>query len=175
MTELKNNLFENITDTPKEHYTFNFSSEEIAPVEKKYMGILIKRMIVSIVASMILIICGILSHTVIIGIAAGILFISLVSHIKSISAYKKIYAKSRDKYPRTVYDYTLYDNFLVIWISSDTSIRQTKVLYTDIKKAQIIADLVVLEIEGQLFLMRKSELAKDSFFLKACMLLSKNK
>ena len=42
MLQLKNNIFENIETTPKEHYTFQFDPSAIVPVEKKYIGLMKK-------------------------------------------------------------------------------------------------------------------------------------
>ena len=166
--ELKNNIFENIEATPKEHYTFQFDPSAIVPVEKKYIGLMKKRMLGSIIAGLILIICGVFSGRGLLGFGIGVLFISLVGHFKGISAYKKLYAKSKGKYDKTVYDYTLYDNFLIVWISSDDAIRQIKVKLNEIKKAQVVADFLVIEIDGQIFLMKKDELVENSYFLTIC-------
>jgi hypothetical protein len=168
MPELKNNIFENIEDTPKEHYTFQFDPSTIAPVEKKYIGLLKKRMLGSIISGLLLVLGGVFSDRAILGFGIGVLFISIVGHIKGISAYKKLYAKSRDRYAKTLYDYSLYDNFLIVWISSDDAIRQIKVKLDEIKKAQVVADFIVMEIDGQLFLMKKDEVVENSYFLTIC-------
>ena len=94
MLQLKNNIFENIETTPKEHYTFQFDPSAIVPVEKKYIGLMKKRMLGSIIAGLLLIIIGIFSDRAFLGFGVGVLFISVVGHIKGISAYKKLYAKS---------------------------------------------------------------------------------
>ena len=166
--ELKNNIFENIEATPKEHYTFQFDPSAIVPVEKKYIGLMKKRMLGSIIASIILVIAGVFSDRAFLGFGIGVLFISVVGHIKGITAYKKLYAKSNDRYAKTLYDYTLYDNFLIVWISSEDAIRQIKVKLDEIKKAQVIADILVMEIDGQLFLMKKDKLVENSYFLSIC-------
>ena len=168
MLQLKNNIFENIEATPKEHYTFQFDPSAIVPVEKKYIGLLKKRMVGSIIAGLLLIIIGIFSDRVFFGFGAGALFISMVGHIRGISTYKKLCAKSRDRYNKTLYDYTLYEDFLIVWISSDDAIRQIKVRPDEIKKAQVIADVLVMEIDGQLFLVKKDELIDNSYFLSIC-------
>ena len=67
-----------------------------------------------------------------------------------------------------MYDYTLYDEFLIVWISSDDAVRQIKVRLDEIKKSQVIADVIVMEIDGQLFLMKKDELVENSYFLTVC-------
>ena len=66
------------------------------------------------------------------------------------------------------YGYTLYDDFLIGWMSSDDGIRQIKVRLDEIKKAQVIADILVMEIDGQLFLMKKDKLVENSYFLSIC-------
>ena len=168
MLELKNNIFENIQDAPKEHYTFQFDPNLIVPVEKKYIGFMKKRMLISILAGLFLVIVGIFSDRVFLGFAGGLLLMSLVVHLKSLSAYKKLFAERRGRYDKTLYDYTLYEDFLIVWISSDDRIRQLKVKLDDIKKAQMIQDFVVMEIDGQLFLMKKDELVDHSYFLSIC-------
>ena len=168
MLELKNNIFENIEATPKEHYTFQFDASAIVLVERKYIGIMKKRMLGSVIAGIIMIICGVFSDRSFLGFGIGVLFISVVGHIKGISAYKKLYAKIKDRYTKTLFDYTLYDNFLIVWISSEDAIRQIKVKFDEIKKAQVISDILVMEIDGQLFLMKKDELVENSYFLTVC-------
>ena len=168
MLELKNNIFENIEDSPKEHYTFQFDPSAIATVENKYIGLMKKRMLCSVLGGLLLIIIGILWGRTLLGFGVGALFISVVGHIKWISAYKKLYAKNRDRYKKTLYDYTLYDQYLIVWISSDDSIRQLKVKLDEIKKAQIVKDLIVMEINEQLFLIKKDELIDNSYFLSIC-------
>ena len=168
MLELRNNIFENIEDPPKEHYTFQFDSDEVAPVEKKYMGLIKKRMLIFVIAQLVPGIYGVFLDRILIGFAIGGLFIGLVWHIKGILARKKLYAKSIERYKKTVYDYTLYEGFLVIWISSDDSIRQLKVNLNEIKKVHTAGDLLVMEIDNQLFLMKKKELIQNSYFLTVC-------
>ena len=127
-----------------------------------------KRMLGSIIVGLLLIVIGIFSDRVLVGFGVGTLYISVIVHIKGISTYKKLYAKSKDRHTKTLYDYTLYDDFLIVWISSDDRIRQMKVRLDEIKKVQVIADLIVMEIDGQLFLMKKDELVENSYFLTVC-------
>ena len=98
----------------------------------------------------------------------GMLCVWGVIHISSIVNAKKLYAKRKESYPNTLYDYTLYDGFLIVWISSDDSIRQRKFYLQEIKKARIIKNLVVLEIENELYLLKKDQLTEDSYFLNLC-------
>ena len=119
MPQLKNNIFEDIQDTPKEHYTFSFDRDSVVPVYKKYMGSMKKRMVGSIISGLILIIIGILSKgNIITGFGIGGLLISVTGHIKVISSYKKLFTKRMDMMcGKSIYDYTLYEDFLIVWIS----------------------------------------------------------
>lgn len=168
MPELKSNIFENIDAIPKEHYTFQLDASAIAPVEKKYVGLMIKRMIFALTPALVLLVLELLWNYDFGGFALGVLLVSAVEHIRAISAYKKLYETQKDTYANTLYDYTLYDGFLIIWISSEDGIRQKKVKLVDIKKAQIIEGVVAMEISGELFLMRKEELIQNSYFLTIC-------
>jgi hypothetical protein len=171
MPELRSNLFEHIDATPKEHYTFQIDASALVPVEKKYVGRMTKRMIFALTPGLLLLILDLLwnyGFGGFGGFAIGVLFVSAVGHIKMISAYKKLCEKRNEACASTLYDYTLYDGFMIIWISSEDGIRQKKVKLGNIKKAQIIADVVVLEIDGELFLLKKEELEQGSYFLAIC-------
>lgn len=168
MYELKNSLFDNIQETPMEHYTFEIPSENLRPVEKKFLWKLKKPMLVSIVACLFIILAGIFSGGFVIGLGVASLLINLVSYIKSKLTYKKLYAKRGEEYAHTVFDYTLYKNFLIIWISSPKSIKQLKVELCDIKNASIAGDYVALEIDGLLYLLPKDQLIENSYFSIIC-------
>ena len=93
MYELKNSLFDNIQETPMEHYTFEIPPESLRPVEKKFLWKLKKPMLVSIVACLFIILTGIFSGDFVIGLGVGSLLTNLGSYIKSTLTYKKLYAK----------------------------------------------------------------------------------
>ncbi len=168
MLKLKSNLFEGIEEDPKEHYTFQFDPDMIVPMEKQYAVPIKIRMLISVLSSMVLVIVGIFTDRAIVGFGIGVLLISVVGHLKGLSAYKRYYAKNKEKYAHTLYDYTLYDRFLIVWISSENAFRQIKVGLDEIKKVRILADTLVMEIDGQLFLMKKDELVEQSYFLTIC-------
>lgn len=168
MLKLKNDIFEDITAAPKEHYTFNFGGDELTPVEKKYINRLKIRGLIVTAAILALLLDGIFFTEDMIWFSLGMLYVWEVLHIGTIIRTKKMYEKRRASFSNTLYDYTLYDSFLIVWISSDDSIRQRKILLHEIKKARIIKNLVVLEIENELYLMRKNELVENSYFLSIC-------
>ncbi len=168
MLQLRNDIFENITAIPKEHYTFNFAVDEFELLEKKYVNKAKIRGAIPYVPMLILLVQGILFIEDMVWIALGMIYVWAVLHISSIVRIKKLYAKHKQTWLNTLYDYTLYDGFLIVWISSDDSIRQRKFYLQEIKKARIIKNLVVLEIENELYLLKKDQLTEDSYFLNLC-------
>ena len=168
MPKLKNDIFEDITAAPKEHYTFNFGGDELTPVEKKYINRLKICGLIVTAAILVLLLDGIFFIEDMIWLSLGMLYVWEVLLVGTIIRTKKMYEKRRASFSKTLYDYTLYDSFLIVWISSDDSIRQRRILLHEIKKARIIKNLVVLEIENELYLMRKNELVENSYFLSIC-------
>ncbi len=168
MPEFKKDLFADIFDEPKEHYTFEFNDKYLPPVEKKYLSALKKRMFIYIIPSVIIILIG-LKSPFILGFGIGLLLLGVTVHVKTILATKKNYAKVREKYSKTIlFDYTLYSDCLIVSVFGDTAIRQLKAGLHEIKNVHILADTVILEIDGQLFLMKKDELIENSYFLMRC-------
>ncbi len=165
MPRLTKDLFEDITAQPKEHYSFIFTEDEIAFVEKKYMGALLFKMGLFIFCCALLFTCGIILSGYVVAFALGMAFIGITSYIKIILAYKKSYAEARQRYPKTVFDYTLYDCFMIVWISSDTSVKQMKFGLEKVKSVMTAGKFLTLEIDGQIYLLRSDELIDDSYFL----------
>ncbi len=166
--EPKKDIFEDIQAEPREHYTFQIDPASMEPVEKKYIGKLIKRMIIGILCGVILLLYGFVSEFFL-GVGfASVLFMSAF-YIKLISHTKKLYARRKAQYLNTVHDYTLYDDCLIVWLSGDNFIKQNKYSLNEVVKAQIIGDFVVLEIDGQLHLLKKNELVENSYFIRRCL------
>ena len=168
MTELKKSLFDEITESPKEHYTFRFSLEELTPISKTYLRRFILRPIPFI---LLLIICcafGTSSSSVNTGLASGLLFCVLLIYFISCRNYKKRFKLSSAKTIECVYDYTVYENFFVIWISSNDSIKQKRIYLSDVKEARAVGELLVTQLDDGLYMLRRSELEADSVFFKLC-------
>lgn len=168
MSKLRNNIFEDITVAPKEHYTFCFEPDEVDPVQKKCTNRLKVRGLIMYAYILILFVQGIFFREATIWFSLGMCCVWTVVYIGTIIGHKKMYEKRRAKFSNTVYDYTLYESFFVIWVSSDDSIRQRKILLHEIKRVWTLKNLVVLEIGNELYLMRKKELDEGSYFLSIC-------
>ncbi len=165
MLEPQKDIFKNIEDEPREHYRFMLDPDKLLPIEKKYVSGLIKRLLIAIVAELIIFVEGIFCDRFLIGFAVGLLLVTVPISVKNIRMYKKSFEKSRENYLETVFDYSLYSNYMIIWITAPNSIKQIKADLTKIKKSQIIADFIVMEIDGQLYVLEKNMLIPNSFFI----------
>ena len=165
MSEMKTNLFENIEDTPREHYTFHFEPHEIAPVAREYTGHVKKMLLLSVVIDILLIALAVLMEGARLGFALGFWLAITLVFLGIVRVCKKTWQKTDERYKTTLFDYTLYDDFLIVWLTSENRIRQMKVNFSEIKRVQTVEGILVMEIDGQLFLMKKHALVDHSFFL----------
>ena len=168
MTELKTNLLEEIQDTPWEEYTFRLHATELASVKKFCLGKMRLRMILSLSAALCVLIISLFSGHFLRGFAVGLLFVQGVVWFKTFRQYKKILDQSLQDYEERVFNYRVYDGFITVWITEPNAIRQQKCSPRDIKTAQVVGNLVVLEIKNQLYCLNKDELIDTSYFLSIC-------
>ena len=149
----------------KEHYTFTFTKDEVVPIGKKNALSIKKKLIFFILFGVICAICGIVSDKAVADFGVGAMIMVIVMYAKLLSNYKKSVNASIEKIEKTVYDYTIYRDFMIIWLSSDTSIRQTKVALNEIKNIKTVETVISFEVSNMLYILKKDELAEDSFFL----------
>ena len=167
MAELRKDLFADIADEPREHYTFRFSAEDARQVANATVSSLVRRMILMIVLCALIVLVGALQDSDgICGLGAGMLLIGLTVYIKSFRLTKKANAEGIPHVAASVYDYTVFDDDAVIWVCGENTVLQVRVKPADIQKSRIVAGLVVLQIRGRLYLLRENELAEGSFFLR---------
>ena len=169
MSEMKKDLFSDVRDTVREHYTFCFSAEEYKPVTKKYKSAYNKRMTVIVAFALLIIAFGIFAdEPLFLGFGIGGLPPAIGVYARTMSVYKARNSKFCAELSRVSYDFTLYDSYLIVWISSDTSIRQRKFAFKEIKRAEKIGGLVVLEMDDALWILRASDLIPNSWFIRIC-------
>lgn len=167
MAELRKDLFADIADEPREHYTFRFSAEEARQVANAAVSSLARRMFLMIVPCAVIVLIGAVQHSDgICGLGIGMLLTGLSGYIKSIHITKKANAVGIPYVAASVYDYTVFDGYAVIWVCNENTVLQVRVTPTDIQKSRAVAGLIVLQIRGRLYLLRKNELAEGSFFLR---------
>ena len=163
--EPKNSLLEDMKELPREHYTFQIDPKSVLPVEKKYIGRLVKMMLAFIACcTLLIVLCTFWYGRGMVGFSIGLLFMGIVVYTRMIVLHEAIFKKSRQRYATTVYDYTLYENALIVWISSDRLIRQMRIGLSEIRNLREIADFFVFEFDKQLFLLKKDVLAENSYF-----------
>ena len=170
MSKLKRDLFADIIGEPKESYTFEFDEKHLAPVEKKYIGELKTRMVISIILCAVCAVIGIAAESpVILGLGLGALAVEAAVYGKTISASKKNYTRVREVYSKKMlFEYTLYSDCLIAHIYSYNAERTVKFELYEIKSVYTLADTVIFEADGQLFPLKKDELAENSYFLMRC-------
>lgn len=167
MAELRKDLFADIADEPREHYTFRFSAEEARQVANAAVSSLARRMLLMIVPCAVIVLIGAVQHSDgICGLGIGMLLTGLTVYIKSFRLMKKANAEGIPHVAASVYDYTVFGGYAVIWVCNENTVLQVRVTPSDIQKSRAVAGLIVLQIRGRLYLLRKNELAEGSFFLR---------
>lgn len=162
---IENRLLSNLPETPREHYIFMLSPEPLEAARKKYLSVYIKNMLLSIALCILTALCGIRLGEGVIGLGVSMLMMSLAAYSKAIRAHNKAYAQSKEKLSETVYEYLLYDDFLLIVIASDTGYRQMKVPLRAIDKLENVCGHLAAVIEGHLYMIPMSVLPEDSYFM----------
>ena len=169
MAELKTSLFDEIQEIPKEHYTFRFTPEEANFVSNRVNKMMMTRFVLLIILSILLILCGFgIDEGFFIGFGTCSLILTSITFLKTLSVIKKNKEKADAIYPTSVFDYSLYDSFLIIHCTSDTKVHQDKIKIKDIKHVQNHSNIISMIIDGKIYMLRKDKLAENSYFLSLC-------
>jgi len=164
MLEPKINIFDTIEEMPREHYRFVFDGARLKKVKRKQA----LRFYIFILLGIMYFMWG-MAHTFrdqpfTAGVMIGVSVFIVIMFSFALRRYCKSWAEYVRKLPATVYDYTVFGTFFVVWISSEDGIRQKKFQFTDIQKAQVVGEFVQLQLEGNLYLLEKDALAENSVF-----------
>lgn len=101
-----------------------------------------------------------------IGLVFGMLYMGMAFYIKGFRTHYKNWNKSMERICASTYEYKLFENYMEINIyRKNEKIRASKCYYKDIEQIQQFGDWLFLCFGGQSFLVRKSDLKADSFFL----------
>ena len=150
---------------PCEIYRFDFSKDELKPIQLLQMESVYRKPIIFALVCVCLIIfsIGTSAPDIIVAFASGVLFTGAVYHIKNILAYKKAWNKAFEKICRSAYEYKIFENYLTVSIYRENEkMREVKCYYTDIEKTQLLGNWLTVQIGGQLFIVRKNELKENS-------------
>ncbi len=102
---------------------------------------------------------------ILIGFAFGILVLYVASLFKGILAYRKAWEKSIERLGRSTYEYKLFENYINITIYRENEkVHELKCPFTDIEQIQQLGNWFFLQLNGQLFIIRKIDLSETSAF-----------
>ena len=153
---------------PSEVYKFNYSSTELNEVFGLMKKSVIIRAVAFVFVAAVIIILLIASSApdIITGLVGGMLFFSSFYQFKIIREYCKTMKKNFSKVRESDYEYKIYDNYMVIRVyRKDKKVRELKYCFSEIEQIQMLDKWLILQCDGQAFLIRKSELKGNSFFL----------
>ncbi|MBR2902707.1 MAG: helix-turn-helix transcriptional regulator [Clostridia bacterium] len=161
------NKEQNTEINPDEAYRFAFTREELNEIYCLQRRNIYKKFIGFVLLCIFLIVCFIASYApdYMIGFASGMIFIGIVPYIKGIRTYSKGWKNRSERIYNSTYEYKLFENYIEITIYRQNEIvRKSKCYYTDIEQIQQFGRWLFLQFDGQLFIIRKSDLKENSAF-----------
>ena len=155
------------TDEAKESYAFQYSAVELKEIHSYQNALVYKQPLIFVFVAVFLLFFLISSESpdILSGFAFGALLTGTISYVKGIIAYKKARKNGFEKITETTYHYKIFDDYLKIEIfRSGKKTRSQYVRHHDIEKVQQLKNHYLLQIAGQLFIVRKSDLKENSAF-----------
>lgn len=165
--ELLKGDVEPLTDEAKESYAFQYSAVELKEIHSYQNALVYKQPLIFVFVAVFLLFFLISSESpdILSGFAFGALLTGTIYYIKGIIAYKKAWKNGFEKITETTYQYKIFDDYLKIEIfRSGKKKRSQYVMHHDIEKVQQLKNHYLLQIAGQLFIVRKSDLKENSAF-----------
>ena len=156
---------------PKETYVFKYEKSDLDEVFKKVRFPLIKRAIVFSLAFIVPFILFAATGVpdVMLGLLLGCFTIGVISHIKGYFAYSKAWKISENKVLQSTYSYEMFDGYFILNVSRNEEIKRTlKIYFDDIEKNQSFENYLILQISGQIYIIKKDTLISESAFITFC-------
>lgn len=152
---------------PNEVYRIAFTKEELHEIGKE-SGKLLYRKAVLFSAFCVFWIFSSIWNTApdsVISFAVGIFLFGITVYGKSIFHHRKIWKQWQSRAAETVYKYKIYTDYLCINLyCGREKTRESKHYFKDIEFIQYVGSFLCVCILGQLYYIRKSDLAENSFF-----------
>lgn len=152
---------------PTESYTLSFTEEELRKIRKENSKPLYRKGILFFIYCILWILTS-LWYTApdsIMIFAASIFWVGTIGYGKRIFEHRKIWKQWQARASGTVYEYKIYESHLCASLyRSNEKIRESKHYFQDIEFIQSIGSFLSICISGQLYYIRKSDLAENSFF-----------
>lgn len=149
-------------EEPFEFYRFNYTKSELKELFNLIKTQNLKKPVLITVLLVFAAIIGICdsSYKAIIIPAIYFLFIMILSIIGILRKFNKI---NIDRVSETTYEYSVFDNHIkFISHYNNEKIRDSKFYFTDIEQVQHLDKWLILVINGQSFIIRKSDLKETS-------------
>lgn len=154
---------------PNESYSINYSKAELKEIYVYNSIHLFKRPLIFMAVTMVIMIVYVLLNTIdfVIGLFSGFCLIYGLILLKQFITYKKAWKKSIDRVSESKYEYRIYDDYFTVDIIRNSElVRTEKIAFCDIQKAYDFGEekYIILDINNQLYILRKSDIAKNSAF-----------
>ena len=137
-------------------------------VEKAMVSYVVKRAVLTLVLCLVIAMSGLCFDRSLFAFFMGIFLVLLIRNIKNVRWYRNNFAQNKLILVQTIYDYSLYEDELIIWDSSETTIHQMRIPLKAIKRIRKIGNFIALEIGVHLYMLGKSVLREDSYFIRMC-------
>ncbi len=152
-----------------EAYKFKFSPEEIREMLKNQGPLLYSREVsLLLIGGLGILLCALLrAQQVLLGLIIGAVLVGFTLSIRGIRAYKRMWRQNQKRICECTYEYKIFDKCFVADILKNGEIKQHNRLYfSDIEKITPLEKHLLLQCENRIFIIRKNELAENSFFSK---------
>lgn len=155
------------TQASVENYQFYYSEDECLEIYKFLRNTIIRRTIVFSLLCLFLFLFFIADSApdILSGLIIGAFIMGNISNVK---ALKNVRIKSKKYFKRVsenLYTYQIFNDFFKIEIIKDNeTVKSLKVHYTDIEKIQDTGKYLLINVWGQLFILKKENLTADCAF-----------
>lgn len=148
-----------------ENYVFHFTSEELKEIRSYQNAVVYKRPVCFISITIILLLSLILNEVpdMWLGFASGVFLIGTISYIKGLVAYRKTWKNSIPRILESTYRYAVFEDYLEVEVLRGGNVTKTYNLqFGDIEDVWQFKNHYLLQVSGQIFLFRKSDLKETS-------------
>jgi transcriptional regulator with XRE-family HTH domain len=159
---------EAIATAPLETYVFQYTVTDLREVFKSSRAPLIRRGVIFAAACAILFVflAAADAGDPLLGMLLGWFALGMVGHIRGIAAYGRAWKTAEKRAAETTYAYDVYDGYLMLTLSRGGEIMRTqKVYFDDIKSILPGKRYMILQISGEIYIVKRDELISDSAFL----------
>ena len=154
-------------ELPDESYRFNFTKTELDEIYRLQRKEFFKKPL----RFFLILVCAIVFYILsskqydAASFGFGILFISSIIYARSFQSFTKSQKNGIDQICASTYEYNIFERYIEIGIYRENEkIRESKCYYTDIEKIKQLDKWLLLQIGGQIFIVRKNDLKNNSAF-----------